>query len=173
MAFQSKLPTWVLWWFQVSIAIVCWDISFVLLRPLSMQGGPYVSFYQPYTKYVTIDKMYGHMLDDGTRDFIIAQSWMNIFESLLGVYAIVQHYRGGASCEVVAFTAATMTFAKTVLYALVELAAGGRNTLHNEWFDLVFLYYIPNYLWIVFPGAIMYTLGSRMVALYSSKEKHN
>ncbi len=32
-------------------------------------------------RYITIDKMYGHMLPDGTRDFITAQSWVNIIES--------------------------------------------------------------------------------------------
>jgi hypothetical protein len=90
--------------------------------------------------------------------------------ALIAQYAIIQHFRGIASCEVTAFAAATMTCAKTVLYAFVELAAEGRNTMHNSWFDLIFLYYLPNYLWIAFPGAIVYTLGRRIIALYTSKQ---
>ena len=43
-------------------------------------------------RYITIDKMYGHMEADGTRDFIIAQSWMNIVECLIGQLAVLSSH---------------------------------------------------------------------------------
>ena len=48
---------------------------------------------------------------------------------------------------------------KTVLYALVEAASGFRHTAHNNAFDLVLLYTLPNGLWIVFPALIVATLA--------------
>ena len=51
------LPTWALVWLQVSLLVVLWDASFVLLRPASMAGGEYEAFFEPYKKYITIDKV--------------------------------------------------------------------------------------------------------------------
>ena len=97
-------------------------------------------------------------------------SRFSAFSALIAQFAVIQHFRGVASCELTGFAAAIMTLAKTVLYAFVELASSGRHTLHTNWFDLIFLYYLPNYLWIAFPAAIVYTLGGRIVALYASKQ---
>lgn len=158
----SLLPTWALVWIQASVLIVLWDASFVLLRPLSMENGPYESFFAPYKKYITVDKMYGHMEEDGTKFFIVAQSIINLVEITFLQIAVVLHLLKNPRCELVAFSASLCVMAKTVLYATIEIVSGGRHTMHNGWVDLVFLYVIPNNLWVVFPFFVVVTLGRRM-----------
>jgi hypothetical protein len=34
-------------------------------------------------RYITVDKMYGHMEEDGTKFFIVAQSIINLLEGKL------------------------------------------------------------------------------------------
>eukprot|EP00048_Salpingoeca_helianthica_P023066 m.22040 g.22040 ORF g.22040 m.22040 type:complete len:175 (-) comp8217_c0_seq1:49-573(-) len=172
------LPTWVVVWIQVSILIVLWDASFVLLRPLSMEGGPYEAIYAPYKKYITVDKMYGHMEEDGTKFFIVAQSIVNLVEVTFLQISIFLHLQKDPRCELVAFSASLCVAAKTVLYATVEVVSGSRHTSQNNWADFIFLYVIPNGLWIVFPMLIVVTLGSRIATrLYAlpnpdPKKKH-
>ena len=84
--------------------------------------------------------------------------------ALLGQIAVVQHFRGSPLCQLTAFSAALMTFWKTVLYGTIEVASGGRNTAQASLFDFVFLYVIPNGLWIIFPGYIICVLGRRFAA---------
>jgi hypothetical protein len=52
--------------------------------------------------------------------------------------------------------------AKTILYALVELASESRHTGHNSLKDWLILYILPNYLWIFVPFLIVTTLFPRL-----------
>ncbi|OJJ47631.1 hypothetical protein ASPZODRAFT_131177 [Penicilliopsis zonata CBS 506.65] len=72
--------------------------------------------------------------------------------------------RTGAIALLVAYTASVMTLSKTVLYWLNELFSGFDNIGHNDLTTLVFLWIIPNGLWIVFPSYNIYTLGAEILS---------
>ncbi|KAB8260650.1 hypothetical protein BDV32DRAFT_122820 [Aspergillus pseudonomiae] len=76
--------------------------------------------------------------------------------------------RTGATALLVAYSASLATLSKTVLYWLNEAFSGFDNIGHNDAVTLIFLWIIPNGLWIVFPGYNMYTLGAEIVASLDS-----
>ncbi|KAJ9129900.1 hypothetical protein NKR19_g10143 [Coniochaeta hoffmannii] len=61
-----------------------------------------------------------------------------------------------------------MTFSKTVLYWLNEYYSGFDNIGHNSLASLVWLWIIPNGLWLVFPCYMIYSLGSEIVDALSA-----
>ncbi|KAK2732886.1 hypothetical protein FQN57_002452 [Myotisia sp. PD_48] len=90
--------------------------------------------------------------------------------------------RAGAVALVVVFSATLMTLSKTVLYHLNEVFSGFNNIGHNDLKTIIFLWMLPNGLWIVFPSIISYVLGKEVVcgleaamgastALHSAKSK--
>jgi hypothetical protein len=71
--------------------------------------------------------------------------------------------RTGAIALLVAFTASVMTLSKTLLYWLNEFFSGFDNIGHNDAASLIFLWIIPNGLWIVFPAYSMIILGDEIL----------
>ncbi|KAJ5678161.1 uncharacterized protein N7477_003794 [Penicillium maclennaniae] len=67
--------------------------------------------------------------------------------------------RIGAIALLVAYTASAMTLSKTMLYWLNEIFSGFDNIGHNDMSAIIFLWIIPNGLWIVFPTYNVYCLG--------------
>ncbi|KAE8383616.1 hypothetical protein BDV26DRAFT_251309 [Aspergillus bertholletiae] len=76
--------------------------------------------------------------------------------------------RTGATALLVVYSASLVTFSKTVLYWLNEALSGFDNIGHNDVITLIFLWIIPNGLWIVFPGYNIYALGAEIVASLES-----
>lgn len=70
----------------------------------------------------------------------------------------------GATALLVAFGAAVMTLSKTVLYLLNEVFSGFHNVGHNSAGTLVVYWILPNGLWIIFPGYMVYVFGSEILA---------
>jgi hypothetical protein len=117
----------------VSLPLVAWDTSYVLLRPLSMPGGSlHWPLWVPYALYGEIDHMYGVKQWELGNGFTAAQSLMNVAETLLYMaYLGIWYYygqsvvrgsrrtvtgRAGALAVLLGFSAAVMTVSKTVLY---------------------------------------------------------
>ncbi|QKX56641.1 uncharacterized protein TRUGW13939_03747 [Talaromyces rugulosus] len=71
--------------------------------------------------------------------------------------------RIGGLALLIAFSASVMTLSKTVLYWFNELFSGFTNIGHNSVSNLVFLWIIPNGLWIIFPAYMIYVLGGEIV----------
>ncbi|KMU91529.1 hypothetical protein CIHG_09281 [Coccidioides immitis H538.4] len=71
--------------------------------------------------------------------------------------------RMGAVALLVVFSASVMTLSKTILYGLNEAFSGFDNVGHNSFSALVFLWIIPNGLWIVFPSLATYSLGAEII----------
>ncbi|KAJ5764155.1 hypothetical protein N7533_002836 [Penicillium manginii] len=69
----------------------------------------------------------------------------------------------GATALLVAYTASVMTLSKTLLYWFNEFFSGFDNIGHNDAATLIFLWIIPNGLWIVFPTYSVYTLGAEIL----------
>ena len=159
-----SLPTWAFFWIILSSFIVMWDIGFVLNRPRSLPGGDLHFIWQPYSKYITIDYVYR----DIDNEFGIAQSWMNIVEVAL-LYVGLLLYRSARAASLLSFLVSLLfTFSKTVLYALVETAANNANVAHNDWNTFIFLYILPNYCWIVFPGILSITILRKLHRVLST-----
>lgn len=130
---HTPTPLTLLWLF-ISLPLVIWDTSYVLLRPHSMIGGDLHSpVFIPYALYSTVDYVYGFPAYNGRDGFTGAQSSLNIVETLgyLVYLAIVWKVgtsqglnglqrriegRWGASAALLGFAISVMTLSKTTLY---------------------------------------------------------
>lgn len=126
----SKLT---LLWLAVSLPLVIWDSGYVLLRPLTMEGGSlHWPLYTPYKLYGEIDHVYGWKAFHARNGFTAAQGWLNVVETAMYLVYLWIYFRSGAAVKgratrvlsgrpaavavLTAFTAAVMTLSKTVLY---------------------------------------------------------
>lgn len=130
---HKPTPLTLLWLF-ISLPLVIWDTSYVLLRPRSMIGGDLHSpIFVPYGLYSTVDFVYGFPAYSGKDGFTAAQSLLNIVETLgyLIYMAIVwkagishgpsglkRKIKGswGASAALLGLAMSVMTVSKTTLY---------------------------------------------------------
>lgn len=130
---HTPTPLTLLWLFM-SLPLVIWDTSYVLLRPHSMIGGDLHSpIFVPYALYSTVDYVYGFPAYNGRDGFTGAQSSLNIVETLgyLIYLAIVWKVgtsqgpnglerqiegRWGAFAALLGFAISVMTLSKTTLY---------------------------------------------------------
>lgn len=80
----THTPTFALTiWLLVSVPLVLWDASYVLLRPHSMPGGRLHSpVFTPYALYGTIDYIYGWPAFNARNGFTAAQTVMNLVETV-------------------------------------------------------------------------------------------
>ncbi|EEQ83769.1 uncharacterized protein BDCG_00574 [Blastomyces dermatitidis ER-3] len=89
-------------WLCISIPVVLWDASYVLLRPHSMPGGSLHYIWSPYALYGTIDYIYGWPAWNNRNGFTSAQSLMNLVETacylfylfVLFNYGTTSNYKG-------------------------------------------------------------------------------
>jgi hypothetical protein len=120
-------------WLAVSLPLVAWDTSYVLMRPHTMPGGSlHWPLWAPYELYGEVDHMYGFKQWNLSNPFTAAQTLMNLGETVmylayLGLwYAYGREVAPGARRAVggqvgaltvlLGFSAAVMTVSKTVLY---------------------------------------------------------
>jgi hypothetical protein len=132
-AWSHTPSTAVLLWLGVSLPLIAWDTSYVLLRPHTMPGGwLHRPLWVPYALYGEVDHMYGFKQWNLGNPWTATQSWMNMVESALylaylwlwsaygtapapGARKAVAG-RVGAAAVLVGFSAAVMTVSKTVIY---------------------------------------------------------
>ncbi|KAI0115240.1 hypothetical protein F4814DRAFT_449072 [Daldinia grandis] len=167
-------------WFAISLPLVIWDSGYVLLRPLTMEGGPlHWPVYAPYKLYGEVDHVYGWKAFHARNGFTSAQGALNVVETALYLVYLCIYFGSGvavagratrvltgrpaALAVVLAFSAAVMTLSKTVLYWLQEYFSGFDNIGHNSLPDLVLLWIIPNGLWLIFPSYLIYVMGGEII----------
>ncbi|KAI8388116.1 uncharacterized protein BYT42DRAFT_559000 [Radiomyces spectabilis] len=155
-------PFWMRAWFVTTSLIVLWDAAYCLLRPHSMEGGKYFVFFSPYKLYGTVDKLYGPEAIEDNNGFTGAQAFMNLIEISLGLLFVRmvgnKNYTQGQA-NLVGFSASILTLAKTILYWLMEVFSAMEHTKHNDWMTWIFLWVIPNGIWLVVPSIISLNLG--------------
>ena len=123
-----------LFWMAVSLPLVVWDSVYVLLRPWTMAGGAlHWPLWVPYVLYGEVDHIYGWPALRAFNGFTSAQGFMNAIETAMyGLYLYIYLARGrkaagaggnrviagrpAATAALVGFSAAVMTFSKSVLY---------------------------------------------------------
>ncbi|EJT82153.1 hypothetical protein GGTG_02127 [Gaeumannomyces tritici R3-111a-1] len=167
-------------WLAVSLPLVAWDTGYILLRPRSMPGGDlHWPLWVPYDLYGRVDHIYGFKQWHLNNGFTAAQGSLNIIESLMYLYYLYVWSssaapagsgaraavtgRPAARAVLVLFSALVMTLSKTILYWLNESWSGFDNIGHNTARDVCFLWVVPNGLWIIFPGYLIYKLGTEIM----------
>ncbi|XP_060082922.1 uncharacterized protein LOC132562208 [Ylistrum balloti] len=153
-----QMPGWVLYWFYSTAVICTWDASFIVFRPHSLPGGSLASIWYLYKHYVTVDQRYNDLKDD----FVFAQSLLNYVEVILNIIAIFMHYRKSRHTLPLAFTVTVMTFWKTVLYFLMYVVSDTYRK-NNTMTEHIFLFLIPNGVWVVLPFLVMVKLWGMLL----------
>ena len=156
-------PRWIVGWLVLSSLVVVWDIGFVLCRPASMAGGSWSWLWAPYSNYYRVDLAYG----DLNNHWIRAQTYGNIVEVILNYSSVALHLSSSHQrqrlADVLLMNVAMMTFWKTVLYWVIEACSSFENTRHNGPFDAIFIFIIPNSLWILVPFLIISHMAQRFL----------
>ena len=114
------MPVWVIVWLTISAIIQTYDACYVLLGPLSHDGGPLAGFWPGHVFYGSFDQRYSQFDAFGS-----AQSWANLLEVIVIVWALAHAKRW--SGVVVGLIVTVATFWKTVIYFLVEISSGARD----------------------------------------------
>ena len=155
-----RLPTWVIVWLAVSAVIQTYDACYVLLGPLSHDGGALAGFWPGHVFYASFDHRYGSFDAFGS-----AQSWANLVEVIVIVWALLHAKRW--SGVVVALIVTVATFWKTVIYFLVEISSGLEMTRQSlergDLLGFLMVAVLPNLFWIVFPLAVVIALGRQVL----------
>ncbi|KAL4756798.1 uncharacterized protein BDW70DRAFT_144329 [Aspergillus foveolatus] len=86
-------------WLLISCPLVLWDAGYCLLRPHSMPGGKYHSFWSGYKWYGTVDYIYGWPAFNANNGFTNAQAVLNLLETGGYLYYLWVVYRHGTVAE--------------------------------------------------------------------------
>jgi hypothetical protein len=155
-----RMPMWVIVWLTISAIIQTYDACYVLLGPLSHEGGPLAGLWPGHVFYGSFDHRYAQFDAFGS-----AQSWANLLEVLVIAWALAHAKRW--SGVVVGLIVTVATLWKTVIYFLVEISSGLEMTRQSlERGDLVgflMVAILPNAFWIAFPLAVVLTLGRQVL----------
>tara|TARA_Y100000589_G_C26756450_1_gene467969 strand:- start:107 stop:565 length:459 start_codon:yes stop_codon:yes gene_type:complete len=145
----------------ISTLVVIWDALFVLLRPASFPGGSLGFIWEfGYVLYMEVDRAYA----DQGNTYLHALATMSIVEALLVSWGLFAHrVNKNRDAHLLVLVAASLTCAKTMLFVLVEAWSGWHSIGHNEWVPLLFVWIIPNGLWIVVPGAVIVDTSRRLM----------
>lgn len=153
------VPAFVKYWLFISSIIVTWDYTFVLFRPRSMPGGDLHHIWSPYKLYIQIDTLYGKSNDL----FIIVQSWFNMFETFLSLFCFIvlcfKNPKLNIFGALLAMVCSSFTFWKTCIYFAYDNEFVNHQT---NYFNLIFLFYIPNSFWIIMPFLSFFLVGRRI-----------
>jgi len=164
------IPRFITIWILIAGLVVTWDAGYVLNRPHSMAGGYLFWLFQPYAKYITLDLLYGNTQNS----FVVAQSWLNVLEILLGFFSLAMYHYSKSStkknlaCLLLLITCVA-TFAKTVLYFCHDIVDMGihpdQHPKDISWFDYIMLFIVPNIIWIVVPFSCIAHLTKQILAV--------
>lgn len=158
---KNTIPKWILCWLVISITIVSWDVSFLLMRPNSLPGGELFFIWEvPYLKYISVDHSYADM----DNAFIKGQALMSIIEIFIAVAALIINGRGNIpTAAVLIFSSTLLTSAKTLLIFLVEIMSDFENIGHNQTSEIVNIYLIPNAIWVIIPLIISIYMARQLI----------
>ena len=162
---NEKRNAWIRYWMFISGFIVLYDAGYVLLRPRSCVGGDLFFIWQPYDLYSRVDKLYSREVMQAGDGFNQAQAILNLAEVATHFLSLHLWRRDMAIGDVLALTGQLATLWKTILYWLNDLCRLVPYT-HSDasWTTYFFVFFIPNMLWLIFPSAVVWSLGSQVAA---------
>ena len=107
-----------------------------------------------------VDRAYA----DQGNTYLHALATMSIVEAMLVSWDLFAHrVNKNHAAHLLILVAASLTCAKTMLFVLVEAWSGWHSIGHNEFMPLLFVWIIPNGLWIVVPGAVIVDTSRRLI----------
>ncbi|KAF7368730.1 hypothetical protein MVEN_00197800 [Mycena venus] len=160
-----KTYTWVSLWFLLTAPIILWDVGYCFMRPRSMEGGDLHWFWAAYSKYQTVDYVYGLPSFEKGDGFPNAQSLLNVVETTLNlVYLYTAYVTAWPPAPLIGFTGAALTLAKTLLYWAQEYYCNFCAVGHNSLEDLIKYYVLTSSPWVIVPALIVVRLGKDLVA---------
>jgi len=169
---KVKIPTWVLLWFLITTPIIFWDVGYCFMRPRSFEGGDLHWLWKPYSIYQNVDLVYGVEAYKRGDGFTLAQTSLNVVETLMNMYTVyLAGVVGSPSAPLWGFAAATMTLSKTILYWAQEYFCNYCAVGHNTVTDAIVYWIIPNGFWIVVPALIVNRLGRDIAGALAIKGK--
>jgi hypothetical protein len=150
------LAKWVMLWFLVTILVQTYDALFVLLRPLSMEGGCYFHYFEPFAFYFQMDTRYSDLKDP----FLMAHSLLNISEVIGYLVVVLLLYtsqknfvrRSIAACLGLCVSSATIS--KTLLYLIFEALQNFGHIRHTDQYDLYITFGSMKCIWIILPSLV-------------------
>ena len=156
-----RLPRWVVLWVGLSTLVVIWDALFILFRPASFPGGELGFLWDfAYSIYMKVDLAYA----DQSNTYIHALATMSLFEACIVSWALFAHrIQKNQLAHLLVLVVTSLTGAKTMLFVLVEAWSGWHSIGHNELIPLLFVWVIPNGLWIAVPGLVVFDTGKRLL----------
>jgi len=155
-----KTHRWISLWFLLTVPVIAWDVGYCMMRPRSMKGGDLHWIWKPYGIYQEIDYIYGMPSFLSGNGFTNAQSLLNIIETLLNItYVYLAHIAQWPPAPIIGFGATLMTLSKTLLYWAQEYYCGYCSIGHNNLWDVVLLWMVPNGVWIVVPTFVVLQFG--------------
>ncbi|KAL0489186.1 3-beta-hydroxysteroid-Delta(8),Delta(7)-isomerase [Acrasis kona] len=157
----TYIPRWIVIWLILGNLIAGWDALYVVLRPLSADGGILSFFFPAHKLYILRDKRYADDVDA----FVVAQAVIGLSEVILSLFAVgLQWYsvkRRPLAC-LLALIACVMTSAKTIMYVAIESLDGFKYTKHNNIINLTLYFILPMGLWTIAPAIAAYDLVKRL-----------
>ncbi|KPI87685.1 hypothetical protein ABL78_3223 [Leptomonas seymouri] len=152
---QAGLPLLAAVWFCAVAPVVLVDGIFVLTRSVDATVAHPLSDVFPFN-YWTLYSKYDLRYAPNDDAFVVAQSWLNVVEVVLGLLAVMLSLCRAKNAAVkLGLLVATMTMYKTVLYFAMDIAEGSKFTKHNTLFDLLSMVVIPSSWWIIIPAIII------------------
>eukprot|EP00796_Vickermania_ingenoplastis_P004189 gene4189-3027_t len=166
MPTKIVMPNLGTFWFLINIPIVLIDAAYVLLRaPPGMYPDPSI---HPYGNMAPLSwwntyAIYDHRYHSNDDAFVVAQSYLNIAEAVLGLAALciamLGYYRSGLGT---AIAVCWMTIYKTIIFFLMDVVEEGKFTKHNTLQDKVLMIWLPSSFWIIIPFILMLQCFSAM-----------
>ena len=86
------------------------------------------------------------------------------------IHPPMQLLKGSRGALLSTFFVSALTFWKTCAYTIqyTELCNGSHLIAHLEWPHFVFLFLIPNGVWLVVPGLLLIVYGSKILHILGS-----
>ena len=161
MSTTNRLPKWIAYWLGISTIVVIWDALFVLLRPASFADGSLGFIWSPaYDIYTSVDLTYG----DLSNHTVEAICFMSLIEACIVGWALVANRMGnGRLAHLLTCVVTSLTGMKTILFFVIEAMHGWSSLSHNDVLPLIFVWILPNGLWIVVPLIIATLTGRYLV----------
>jgi hypothetical protein len=167
-----------------SVVLIQWKAE-----PFTGRFGPHISCTLSYLQrthysYAEVDYIYGWKAYNEHNGFTNAQSALNVFEVFLQLSFLWLRRVPGKQNKalMIGYTVSVMTLSKTVLYWLQEYYSGflsrcGRILIcrfadigHNSIDRIIFLWIIPNGVWIVVPAILVKQFGVELMQKLNARE---
>ena len=163
-----RLPGWAWWWLLLASIVMAFDATYLFLRPHSLPKGSLHRYFSVYDAYLVYDPTYEDIHDPFTHALAISESTQLALN--LATLALATTLPHSAWPAVLALATAGGTLCVTAFFFLYE--AMSESTQRYRLGDVstwdagyVLGYVCVSSLWIVFPLAVIVSIGEQMVRL--------